>query len=680
MREITCPNCGRVSPADHTFCTGCGSRLSTGTAPEGEAPAAATPTDDVTQQAFRDELASVRSELQDAALLIERLQERISRLEGDAVAPAQPQQPGPSAPPPAQAQVSASPQDAVPAGAAPAAPISAAAGEGAGPPRGGNGPVTGDLRPGGFSIDWEQVLGRNWFAIIGAVALVLGIGFFLKLAFDNNWIGDTGRVTLGIVAGLALLGAGEYASRRVPIWSRPVTAGGAAILYLSIYAAFGLYQLIRPDVAFLFLSLVVALAGLLALRYESIVIGVLGIIGAFLSPVLLGPNLPDDRLLLVYIIVVDLGILGVSTFRNWRWFSLLGLVGSYGLFSWKALDVLFSQPSVYDLLLAQAALTVVFLIFAGVTTLFHLVWRRVPGPADMSLMSLNATWFFALTVVLLWEDYEIWFGLIALGMALFYGLTAFAAMKRSGAPPRIALFALPIAVIFLTIAVPLQVSGVWVTVAWAAQGAALIWVGFLLDRWPMRVLGLGDLALAVAHLALFDSAVPLDDFTPVLNERFPIFVVVIAAFCISAFIYRRYRDPTQERERFMVPVLAAIANLLTLALFSLEVIDYFDSLAWAAPGVDYVSATQLSLTVLWAVYAVGVIGAGVALRSSRIRLAGMALLVVPVAKLFVFDVFLLETGYRVAAFVILGVLLLGMGLAYQRYSQALRGFLFERRA
>ncbi len=680
MREITCPNCGRVSPAGHTFCTGCGSRLSPGPAPEGESPDAATPTDDETQQAFRDELASVRSELQDAALLIERLQERISRLEGDAVAPTQPQQSGPSAPPPAQAQVSAPPQDAVPAGAAPAAPMSAPAGEGPEPPRDGNSPVTGDSQPGGFSIDWEQVLGRNWFAIIGAVALVLGIGFFLKLAFDNNWIGDTGRVTLGIVAGLALLGAGEYASRRVPVWSRPVTAGGAAILYLSIYAAFGLYQLIRPDVAFLFLALVVALAGLLALRYESIVIGVLGIVGAFLSPVLLGPNLSDDRLLLVYIIVVDLGILGVSTFRNWRWFTLLGLVGSYGLFSWKALDILFSQPSVYDLLLAQAGLTVVFLIFAGVTTLFHLVWRRVPGPADMSLMSLNAIWFFALTVFLLWEDYEIWFGLIALGMALFYGLTAFAAMKRSGAPPRIALFALPIAVIFLTIAVPLQVSGVWVTVAWAAQGAALIWVGFLLDRWPMRVLGLGDLALAVAHLALFDSAVPLDGFTPVLNERFPIFVVVIAAFCLSAFIYRRYRDPTQERERFMVPTLAAIANLLTLALFSLEVIDYFDSLSWAAPGVDYVNAKQLSLTVLWAVYAVGVIGAGVALRSSRIRLAGMALLVVPVAKLFVFDVFLLETGYRVAAFVILGVMLLGMGLAYQRYSQALRGFLFEQRA
>ena len=67
------------------------------------------------------------------------------------------------------------------------------------------------------SLDWERLLGRNWFAIIGAIALVVGIGFFLKLAFDNNWIGDTGRVVLG----LALLGVGEYAQRRIPIWAQP---------------------------------------------------------------------------------------------------------------------------------------------------------------------------------------------------------------------------------------------------------------------------------------------------------------------------------------------------------------------------------------------------------------------------------------------------------------------------
>ena len=132
--------------------------------------------------------------------------------------------------------------------------------------------------------------------------MVLGLGFFLKLSFDNNWIGDTGRILLGIAAGMALLGTGEYAQRRVPLWAQAVTAGGAAILYLSIYSAFALYQLIRPEAALLFLAVVVGLAGLLAIRYESIVIGFLGIIGAFIAPVLLGPELLDIRLALPYIL------------------------------------------------------------------------------------------------------------------------------------------------------------------------------------------------------------------------------------------------------------------------------------------------------------------------------------------------------------------------------------------
>ena len=88
---------------------------------------------------------------------------------------------------------------------------------------------------------------------------------------------------------------------------------------------------------------------------------------------------------------------------------------------------------------------------------------------------------------------------------------------------------------------------------------------------------------------------------------------------------------------------------------------------------------QLTLTVLWAVYAIGIIAVGIAIRSGRVRLAGMALLIVPVVKLFVFDVFLLERGYRVAAFVTLGGMLLGIGLVYQRYSQAIRGFFFGRK-
>ena len=833
MSEVTCPNCQRVNRASNAFCTGCGVGLMTGEAPAGDMQGRAGA--ERQGQEFRAEIAAVRIQLRDTGILLDHLQTRIFQLERGLGTPVQrpttvddvqPDTPdlqietgsSQASDAPVQEPVShESPSPRLSEYYAPD-PVTASASQAPPPmppgPRAGGGGAAENLRPAGFTIDWEQILGRNWIAIIGAVTLVVGIGFFLKLAFDANWIGDTGRVILGIVLGMLLLGGGEYAQRRVPIWSQPVTAGGAAILYLSIYAAFGLYQLIRPDVAFLFLAMVVALAGLLALRYESIVIAVLGIVGAFLAPILLGPSLPDVRLVLLYILVVDLGVLGVSTFRNWRWFTMLAWVGSYGLFVYW----LGRFPD-FDPILIQLALTGVFAIFAGASTLFHIIWRRVPGPLDMGLMAVNAAAFFAITAALLWEDYEIWFGLISLALALFYGLIALAAIKRSGAHPHVALIALPMALVFLTVAMPLQLSGVWVTVAWAAQGTILVWVGFLLDRWQMRAFGLGVLALAVGHLLVFDSWVDLKGFTPLLNDRVPVFLAVIAAFYVSGYLFWRSRDSWKTWEPPTVPVLLTVANLLTVGLLSLEVIGYFGNQAveagnylgersavngtfltltatWAVYGfillgvgmvfrsfqarwgglalmglvvakllvfdtplvglepttyvpflnvqfltfvivlalllaaacwtrllrddlpgteahtfkallivanvvavwslslevihyfdyttfaasVDYVSGKHLSLTVLWAVYAIGVIGVGIATRSSKIRLGGMAFLAVPVIKLFVFDVFLLELGYRVAAFITLGVLLLGTGLAYQGYSQAMRGFLFGRRS
>ena len=827
--EIICANCRHPNPSFASFCTECGASLTTTGGADPQVPSESVQEEDE-RRALREELASARRQLSETGLLLDRLQDRIARLESGEGAPTSPAvEPAPHAAAPDQLPEAPDTPAVEPAPLPSEMPVGLAGAPAtahAGADVGASGTPDPALPPdadrplgdgGGYrgpTFDWEQILGRNWFAIIGAVALVLGIGFFLKLAIDNNWIGDTGRIALGIGVGLALLGIGEYAQRRVPVWSQSVTAGGAAILYLSIYAAFGLYELIPAGAAFLFLTLVVALAGLLALRYESIVIALLGIIGAFLAPILLGPDLADVRLLLAYILLVDLGILGVSTFRNWRWFTLLGLAGSYTLFIYAL--VVFED---YDTIQMQIGLTAVFLIFAGATTLFHLMWRRVPGPFDIALVGMNAAAYFGLTAGILIEDYEDSLGVIAVALALFYGLIAYAAIKRPGAPPRLPLITLPVALVFLTIAVPLQLNGEWITIAWAVQGAVLIWTGFMLGRWQTRMFGLAALALSVARLGLFDASLSsnLIDFTPIINERFPIFLAAIAAFYAAGYLYWRYRNLSQKWEEHFPPALFGMASLLTLGLLTLEIVDYFDSrillqdsyidrqwylnyqhlsitvmftayafvltavglsrrlqlartaglvlmgvavlklltadtgsvsldpatfiavlnvqfqtfalvllalagltywfwratsrlpeaetyvwqgllvavnlvAVWALSqeiihyfgslqdraGGNYQDAMHLSLTVLWAVYAIAVIGAGIVIRSSRVRLAGMALMAIPVAKLFVFDVFLLEQGYRVAAFVTLGVLLLGMGLVYQRYNQAIRGFFFDR--
>ena len=666
-------------------------------------------------------------------------------------------------------------------------------------------------------IDWENILGRNWFAIVGAIAVAIGMGFFLKLAIDNGWIGETGRILLGIGAGSAFIAAGWYAHSRYPLWAQPVTGAGLTILYLSIYASFALYDLIDVVPALLALALVVVLGVALALRYESLVIALLGIVSAFLAPVLLGvvlgpdlveADLPDEHWLLVYVLVVGAGVLAVSTFRNWRWLTAVGIVGSYGVLVLWA-DSFPDRNGV----LAQLAISGILLEFIGATTLFHILWRRDPEPLDLGLMTVNAAAFFGLTFVFMWDQYQDWFGLITLGLFLLYGLVAFAAWRRSGKLDLVTLFALSIAVVFLTIAVPVQLTGNWIAAAWATEGAVLVAVGLYIKSDVTRVFALGILATAVVRLLIFDTQVNLEDFIPVLNERFPTFAVVIVAVYTAAFLfwkqrdkitrtesdiylglivlanfitlwllsaeaiayfesreidfyrvedgrhmtltalwavyasvlmvaamvrrsaalrwgalallaapviklllvdtlliqpdpltfrpvinsgfltfvvilssvlvaayaYRRLGENLEEQERFIYPVLLAVGSAISLWVFSAEAVRFFDARA-VRLGTETTSQMHLTLTVLWALYAVGIMLVGVIRNSSQIRLAGIILMIVPVLKLFVYDTFLLERGYRVAAFITLGGLLLAVGMMYQRYNQAVRGFLFGRPA
>ncbi len=497
-----------------------------------------------------------------------------------------------------------------------------------------------------FEINWERVLGRNWFAIIGAVALAVGIGFFLRLAFHNKWIGETGQVMLGIGAGAALLGAGEWTARRYGMWSRAVTGGGLTVLYLSVYSAFGFYDppLLDPLPAFIFLGATVLVSGLLALRYQSLTIALMAIGGAFLTPVLLGRKLDADErwMVMVYILVVDSGILGIATFRNWRWVTLLGLAASYGL-----LGGWITQVADRDLIGAQLGLSGMFLIFAGATTLFHIVWRRAPKPQDMTLMTINALAFFGITYGLLWDKYEAWFGLITLSLSSFYGLVGYGALRRSGAPPVVALYALASALIFLTAAVPLQLSGEWITVAWVAEGAVLVWLGFTVGEWKTRAVGLAIMALGTGRLLIFDTPIDLDGFTVVVNERFPAFVAAVAAAYVTAWVYRRNRAHMKVWETDLPLIFVGAASFLTLWGVSAELITLFDYRSVNATGQvlqDQLNLKLVSLTAAWTLYATGLIAIGVRMKKEIVQWVGIGLLGVAAAKLLFVDTLAVQLG------------------------------------
>ncbi len=538
--------------------------------------------------------------------------------------------------------------------------------------------------------EWEQILGGSWLARIGVFALIIGAGFFLKFAFDNNWIGPTGRVILGIIVGLAMLGLGYYWQKRYPILTRVLSGGGIAILYLSIFASFALYDLIHIYVAIAFLLLVSVASAALALRYNSMALAIIGILGAFIAPFILGgfetrgPTTAGEAArgvqLLAYVIVVDLGVLALSTFRNWRWFTLLALLSSliaYGFWYGE----FYRQV---DMATAEVGITIIFLIFVGATTLFHIIWRRAPQAFDYALMLINAGAYFGISLGLMWDDFRVWMGGFVLLLTIFYGALAYTALKRSAENVRLSLFALGIALIFLTVAIPVQLGDkAWTTIAWAAEGAILVWLSFILRIPQLRGYSYVVFIIVAIRLLFFDTSVNVRTFQPILNERFLAFAVSIAAMYLAGYFLLR------ERKSFGGGVAGATvflvaANFFSVWVLSFEVWNYLDSRLIAAKTSQLPireglrNAQNLSLTAVWALYAVICLVVGIVKRWRYLRLGALALLLVAVGKVFVYDVFKLEMGYRIGAFVGLGLLLLISSYLYQRYSKIIKGVFIEK--
>jgi uncharacterized membrane protein len=187
------------------------------------------------------------------------------------------------------------------------------------------------------------------------------------------------------------------------------------------------------------------------------------------------------------------------------------------------------------------------------------------------------------------------------------------------------------------------------------------------------------------RLLFFDTTLSLSDFTPVINERFLAFIFGITAMYLAGYLLWRERDSLWEREQAawsIYPIFFAAANFFTLWLLSFEVWDFLTERLHAttvsATRDSLRSARNLSLTALWAGYAVVLLVVGISRRWRLVRLAGLGLLVIPIVKVFVYDVFALQQVYRIIAFIGLGILLLTSAYLYQRHRKAIMGFLTKK--
>ena len=225
-------------------------------------------------------------------------------------------------------------------------------------------------------IDWEQFMGAKLFAWIGGLALFLGVAFFVKYSFEHNLIPPELRVAIGFVVGVSLLVGGVLLKRKEnAVTAQTLCATGVLVLYTVTFACrsyyhFAFFGLIPT---FLLMTLITAVAFLLAVRLNAIVVAILGLAGGFLTPVLLSTGQDRPLGLFVYIALLDIGLLAASQRQRWNALPILGAAGT-ALTQIGWIGTFFVSEKYFD----GNKVLVVMAVFAGFQTLFlgALAWAK----------------------------------------------------------------------------------------------------------------------------------------------------------------------------------------------------------------------------------------------------------------------------------------------------------------
>src|SRR5436190_16355422 len=416
-------------------------------------------------------------------------------------------------------------------------------------------------------INWEQFMGAKLFAWIGGLALFLGVAFFVKYSFEHNLIPPELRVAIGFVVGAGLVSGGLLVKRKEnAVTAQTLCATGILVLYAVTFACrsyyhFAFFGLIPT---FLLMTLITAVAFLLAVRLNAIVVAVLGIAGGFLTPVLLSRGEDNSLGLFGYIALLDIGLLAVAQRQRWNVLPILGAIGTALVqFAWVAA---FFVPEKY---FAGNKVLIFMAVFAGFQALFlaAAALAQRTGKANTEL--------FACAI-----------GLGAVAMFSAFYLLSFQMIGHRPALLFTYLFVIDLGLLTLTLT-----ESRLVTVQAFAGLAAFIFLG----AWTGNYLTMDHLYTALGFyflFALFHSATPIAlqrfrkiEITP-WTHVFPALALLVALIPIFEFTeVSQLVWPFMLIVDFVAIVLAiATATLLPVVAVLVLTLVAVGSLFWRIPS------------------------------------------------------------------------------------------------
>ena len=410
--------------------------------------------------------------------------------------------------------------------------------------------------PVSWVVNWikQWVTTGNAPVKVGVIVSLVGVGLLLREAHRRGIIELTIEVRLAAAAafGLVLLAVGWRQRRSRPIYGVSLQGGGVAVLYLTTYAAFVVYDVMGAVPAAVAVVVVTVGAGVLSVLQDSRPLAVLGIIGGFLAPVLTYSR-PDDHVYVFsFFLVLNAAILGVAWFKTWPELNLLGFVFTFGLtFFWLA-----NRYEQEDWVSTQPFIALFLLVYMGMPALFAA--REAPdlkgafgGSRAPDVPFVRGAWtaplvfgtpFAGLGLQQLAIGHtEYGLAISAAALAAVQGLLALASRRLGADRHQLAEAYTGLGVALIAIAVPLALDTYFTSTVWAVQGLVLVWLGCRRNRLLALTGGAVLQVLAAVSFArhLGESLPYADDAWPIANQHFLGALLLAVAGSASGWLFSR---------------------------------------------------------------------------------------------------------------------------------------------
>ncbi len=441
-----------------------------------------------------------------------------------------------------------------------------------------------------INFNWEKFIGENLINKIGIAILIIGVGIGAKYSIENDLISPLTRVVLGYLVGLGLLGVGMKLKAKYESFSAVLVSGAMAILYFMTYVAYSLYDLFPQIVTFLLMVVFTVFIIIAALNYNKQIIAHIGLVGAYAVPFLLGDDSGKIAVLFGYMAIINSGILVLAFKKYWKGLYFSSFALTWLIFaSWYAS----AYQTEEHFGLALCFLSLFFSIFYAAFLGFKLLQKEKFEIADILLLLANSFIFYGIGYSILARHEA---GSQFLGVfTIFNGVLHFAVSsyiyKQKLNDKNLFYLISGLVLVFITIAIPVQLDGNWVTLLWVGEAALLFWIGRTKQipvyenlSYPLMILAVISIYQDWStgyYLSFYDSSVA--KMTPFININFLSSLLFIAAFSFIAFLNsgKKYLPSLSSRKELQQIVSFLIQAVLLSTVYMalrLEIGNYFDHL------------------------------------------------------------------------------------------------------